>query len=600
MASDLTPIEIPPGIVLSRSPYQAPGRWVAGNRYRFVDGQAEKLGGWGKGVLSALTGTCRAIHGWRDNDGNRRAAYGTHKKLQTVYNGTIYDLTPATGTGTLTNPFTTVNSSTIVNVASNSHNRAVGDYVVLDNASAVGGITIDGEYPVVSVVDANNYTIAHSAAATSSAGPGGGNVTYEYLLANGRKDDGESSGYGTGGYGLGAYGIGTASSTPSPARTWSLDNYGENLIAVPRGGGIYSWAPPAGAPTTRATALTGAPTGCGGAFVTDERMIIAYNLTAVASGSGATASKMGFQWCDEIDNTNWTPAASNTAGSRVLSGGNELIGHAKIGKGLYLLFSDISAFRVQYTGDDLVFATRRLAGAAGLIGPRAVVEFGGIVYWMARDAFWMCDGNTPRQIDASDIWPAVFKNINLAQRNKCHVGVNARFNEIWFFWPSGNAAEVDSYAIYHVPTGAWATGTMARTAWFDRDIFDQPQAIDTSDYIQYHESGTDDDGVAMGDYLRSAPAEIQDGNRLAIIDNMVLDFDEQSGTVLAAIYSADTPRGAETLNGPYTITSATEEIDPDPRIGGRQLSLYLASSGTGSHWRLGKWRVSIAAAGKRG
>ncbi|MBL8642468.1 MAG: hypothetical protein JNK21_00935 [Rhodospirillaceae bacterium] len=156
--------------------------------------------------------------------------------------GTLYDLTPVTSYTILTNPISTNNTSAVVTIAHTAHGLVADQKVRITGASAVGGITVDGEYAITEVLDANSYTITHSAAASSTAGPGGGVILVEMFYAPGLQDGLGGLGYGTGGYGVGGYGGSSTASDLFP-RTWSLDNWGQNLIANPRNGPIFEWAP---------------------------------------------------------------------------------------------------------------------------------------------------------------------------------------------------------------------------------------------------------------------------------------------------------------------------------------------------------------------
>lgn len=588
-----------PGVVKGETDYSQQGRWIDANLVRFVGGKPEPIGGWAKLISTALTGVCRAIFGWRDGDANRRLVFGTHKKLQIYYDSALYDLTPLSSSGTLgADPITTTNASAIVSIEHTSHGRAVGDYVSFSGASAVGGITVSGEYTVTAVTDANNYTITHSAAASSGATGGGASVAYEYQLAIGSANDTESPGYGSGTYGSGPYGIGSGVGTPVPARTWTLDRYGEILVATPRGRGIYEWTPGSGTPSGRAAAMTGAPTACAGAFVTDERMVFAYGVETVASGSGFTGSKMLCQWSDETARTSWTPGATVTAGGRTLQGGNELLAHQRVAKGLYLIFSDTAAHLFQYSADRFVYSYRRVSDQAGIIGPKASCEIGGAAFWMGRDQFWMFDG-VVQPMPSDDIRDYVFDSINFEQKTKCFAAVNTKFQEVWFFYPSAGASEVDRYVVWSIIDRVWVPGQLVRTAWFPRDIFDNPYATDADSYVYAHESGLNADGAALAAYITAAPGDIEGGNQLMDIDKIVPDFQSLAGTVELTMFARDKPNSAVTTYGPYSVTSATEEIDPDPRIDGRQIGLKIASSGTGCSWRLGMLRVNAQPAGAR-
>lgn len=280
----LVPVPTNPGVYLDDSPSSAAGYFIDADNIRFLRGKAQTRGGYENIVSSTLTGKCRGLNTWADNTGVKWIGAGTNTNLYAVNDATVYDITPVIERGTFTNPFSTTITSTSVNVNDVAHGRAVGDGVNFSNASAVGGLTIDGSYTVTTVVDVDNYTITASSAATGTAGPGGGTVYYKYFLAVGYADGIGGLGFGTGTYSSGTY------SVPGTGifylRTWSIENFGPNGIFSPRGGKIYEWAP-----VTAATELvtngtfTGSATGwtLGGGWAYGANAI-----TATASSAAAT------------------------------------------------------------------------------------------------------------------------------------------------------------------------------------------------------------------------------------------------------------------------------------------------------------------------
>lgn len=236
-----TEIPMNPGVFLDDTPAKAEGFYTNADKIRFVRGIPQVMGGWEAVTSDMVSGKCRGIHAWADVDTLKWAAFGTHTHLYALNDSDVYDITPVVERGQLTNPFSTTNGSAIVSVADASHGLAVGGGVSFSGAAAVGGITVSGAYTVTSVTSANAYTITASSQASSTAGPGGGTVSYKYYLPIGLAD-----GVGGAGYGTGTYSTGTYSSTNTSAyylRTWTISNFGGNLVACPRGGGIYEWAP---------------------------------------------------------------------------------------------------------------------------------------------------------------------------------------------------------------------------------------------------------------------------------------------------------------------------------------------------------------------
>lgn len=239
--AEFVKIPLIPGVFKDDTPTAAEGYFIDSHWVRFDRERPQSMGGWEKYSETALTGVCRGLHSYGESSGEKWIGAGTNTNLYALSDGVVYDITPVVERGQLSNPFTTTISSTSVNVSDTAHGRSVGDGVNFTNASAVGGLTISGNYTVTTVVDVDNYTITAASAATSSAGPGGGTVYYNYYLPIGLVDSIGGAGYGTGGYGSGGYGA--SSATDYQCRIWTIDNYGQNQISCVRGGKLYEWAP---------------------------------------------------------------------------------------------------------------------------------------------------------------------------------------------------------------------------------------------------------------------------------------------------------------------------------------------------------------------
>lgn len=240
-----TPIEFAPGIYKDDSPLKAQGYYINADKIRFVNGLPETIYGWERASTSTLLGLCRGAFTWQDNSRNAWAAFGTHLRLYAMdLDGAISDITPATE---YTNPsmsLTTVDTETTVTITGWTHGLVVDQKFKLANSSAatIGGVTVDGTYVVLTVESATSITFTAASAATSSAGPTAITVEVTAYLAPGQEDGLAGSGFGTGGYGSGGYGGGSSSYDLFP-RTWSFDQWGQNLLGSPRGDGIYEWAP---------------------------------------------------------------------------------------------------------------------------------------------------------------------------------------------------------------------------------------------------------------------------------------------------------------------------------------------------------------------
>lgn len=345
-------------------------------------------------------GLARDLHDWSSIDGQYWIAIGTHLKLYVVNQATLYDITPDRKTSNLTNPLTTTSASALVTIVDNNHQAATGDFVDITGASAVGGITLSGDYEI-SVIDPNTYTVLAASNAASGA-TGGGHLSIAYEISAGLPANGQLLGYGTGPYGEGTYG------TPRPAgtgvfarmRTWSLDNYGQDLIASQSDGEIYWWQRNSG-PNSPAAIIPLAPTGCQRVIVdAQQRVIVALGCTDVTSAFDA----MLVRWCSFNDITDWVPTDVNTAGDELLTAGSRIVTGLKT-KGQNLIFTDTTLYRMVFVGGEDIYDFYP-AGDVTVVGPNAAVDVDGVAYLMGFDNFYNYSGTL--NLQACDVWETVF------------------------------------------------------------------------------------------------------------------------------------------------------------------------------------------------
>jgi len=230
-----------PGVNKENTRYTTEGGWYEADKIRFRQGNPEKIGGWTRFSTTTYQGVARSLWNWVLLDGRNIIGVGTNLKFYLENGGVYNDITPIRETVTLTNPFNTTINSTTVLVTDASHGCVTGDFVTFTGASAVGGLTIDGEFQVT-VLTANTYNITATSQASSTAGPGGGTVTTVYQINTGPEIEVPLVGWGAGGWGLGTWGNGLAATIA--LRTWSQANYGQDLVFGPRTGGLYYWDAP--------------------------------------------------------------------------------------------------------------------------------------------------------------------------------------------------------------------------------------------------------------------------------------------------------------------------------------------------------------------
>lgn len=566
-------------------------QWKGGNRVRFYRGFPETIGGWiRESAVSTLAGAARFAVDWQTLALDDLIAIGTSSRLYIISENTLHNITPLRETGVLVDPFTTTAASTEVQVTDVAHGLVVGTYVEFSGASAVGGVTVDGEYTVTEVIDNDNYKIVVDTPAAGSAS-GGGNVNYEYGINAGYVDSTILSGFGIGPYGAEDYGEARAIGDIRPAQLWSLDNWGEDLIACFRDGSIYVWDASGGF-LANAVLIANAPTPCKFALVsTEDRHLIAF---------GADGDPMFIRWCNQEDYDDWTPTLTNTAGDKRLDQGNQIMCAIKL-RAEILVMTDAAGFSMQHIGPPYTFGFKSIGSNYGLLGPNAVREYEGQAFWMGTRGFYRYDGAiTPLDCPVLN---HVFDDINLTERFKIHTALNYRFNEVWWFYPSSGSVEPDRYVAYNPKEDTWVFGELQRSVMVaDSDIIQSPYAFTADGAFYYHEVGTNDDSLPLGPSLESGDFEIpagdDSGNYIAHISKYIPDFDRLQGDVQVTFSGKKYPHSVETQDsGPHNVTAATRFVNPRMRC--RQIFLRFESIGVNNSWRMGLVRFDILPHGKR-
>lgn len=573
------PLNLPPGIVRLGTEYGSKGHWYDANLVRFHSGTIQPWGGWRAKSETAIVGKGRSALTWTDNSGLTWTAIGTHSHVYIMDRaGTLADITPLRDTGTLgSDPFAVVNGDATVTVTDTAHGLAVGDYVVFSGASSVGGLAMNAEWVVATVPNANSYTFEHISNANATVSGGGAAVTYSYLITTGRADAVAQGGYGSGSYGGGTYGTPREdTSTIQDASRWSFDTFGENLQLVRDDHGtVYQWVPPT--TSTRAASVTNAPQA--DALVTTGEGIL-FLL-------GADANQRNLSWCDQRDNTDWTPTATNQAGDfDIETYGKLLCGRRVTGGTLLLTATD--AHLATYTADILVYSFQRAAENCGAVGRGALAGVDGGAVWMGRGTFWLYNGYV--QPLPCPVLDYVFSDFNTLQASKVSVTSNPRFGEITWWYCSGAATEIDRYVTWNYRENHWNIGTLTRLCGVFNDVYSYPLLIGDNGTVYEHEVGFDyDDEVP---FLESGPMELGNGDVVMHARQLVPD-EKTLGDVTATFKVRFYPKGDETSFGPYTLTAKT-----DVRFTGRQAKVRYAGAQM-ADWRIGSPRLELIAGGRR-
>ena len=607
-----------PGVNKENTRYTTEGGWYECDKIRFRQGNPETIGGWQRISTYTYDGVCRSLWNWVTLGGNNLIGVGTNTKFYISQGGQYYDITPIAGTSTLTNPFTTVNLSKTVTVTQTAHGLTTGTFVTFSGASAVGGITINGEYQLT-VVTVNTYTIQSATAATSTAGPGGGTVTAVYQINAGPEYQVPLVGWGAGPWGYGTWGNGQSTSTP--LRLWSQINFGQNLIFGPRGGGIYYWNANSGV-TTRGVNLTTlgdaeTPVVQNTLTVSDaSRFVIVFGTNDPNSATPNALDPMFIRWSDQEDPFTWIPAVTNQAGSIRLSHGSQIITTVQTRQEI-VVFTDSSVYSLQYLGPPYVWGSQLLGDNISIAGQNAAALASGVVYWMGVDKFYMYDGRV--QTLNCDLRRFVFENINKSQSEQIFASTNEGFNEVWWFYCSANSIMIDSYVVYNYAENVWYYGTMGRTAWLDSGLLDYPLAATYSKNLVNHEQGLNNNETgtetAISAYIASSEFDIGDGHNFGFVWRILPDLTftnstaTTSGTqptVTMELYGLANSGSGVTSDASQPVVKSnayyiTEEFTGQiyTRFRGRQMIFKISSNQINTAWQLGAPRIDIRPDGRR-
>lgn len=607
----LSKILFRPGVNKENTRYTTEGGWYDCDKIRFRQGTPEKLGGWARISPDTFLGVCRSLGSWGTLGGTNLLGVGTNLKFYVNRGGAYYDITPLRDTETLTNPFTTTAGSPIVAVADAAGGYINEDFVTFSGATAVGGLTLNGEFQITTL-PGTGYTITAGSNASSSA-TGGGTVTAAYQVNVGPATTVPLSGWGAGGWGSGAWGIGVES--PDALRLWNQSNYGEDLLYGPRGGGIYYWDTSVGV-TSRGIDIT---------TISDAECPVVQNRILVSDASRFTLvfgtndygsnvlNPMLIRWSDQEDFTVWAPAITNQAGSLQLSSGSAIITAIQTRQEI-LTFTDQAVYSLQYLGPPFVWGSQVLGENLSIASPNAVSQASGVVYWMGVDKFYAYDGRV--QTLNCDLRRHIFNDFNRDQSDQVFSGTSEGFNEIWWFYCSAQSTVVDKYVIYNYLEKIWYYGSLGRTAWLDSGLRAFPLAATYVNNLVNHESGVDDNtsdmAVPIEAYIASAEFDIEDGHNVAQVWRMLPDltFDGSTAGSLPELNmtlygltnsgsGVTSSKSREVLKGStYVITEEfTGQIYT--RVRGRQMILEAGSTKLGTTWQLGSPRLDIRKDGRR-
>src|SRR6056300_1405226 len=625
-------------------------QWVDGDFVRFRYGLPEKIGGWSQltNANKTLPGAARSQHAFTSIAGEKYVAIGTSQGLFIYYEGDFYDITPIDNDVVTGADFDATSGSSTVTVNKTSHGLLDGRYVTFSSVTVPTGsgyATTDFTNNTFEVLNAasNSFdiTMPSNSAGTTS---GTGSAQVDPYVVIGPTFQTVGLGWGTDTWGSSTWGTASlVSNVLLDPGLWSLDNFGQILIATIHNGETFTWnAGAASARQTRATIMANAPTRSRLTQVSDRDRHVFHFGTETTIGDSTTQDPMFIRFSDQVNFNEYQPTAINTAGTFRLDKGNEIVG-AVSGKDYTLVLTDSSAYVIQYVGPPYTFSVRQVGTNCGLIGQNALSYSNGIVFWMSGEGgFFMFDG-TVKSIPClveDFVFTTTGDNLglNYSSNQLVYAEHNTLYNEINWFYPEFGSQQINRCVTYNYGENCWTTSSLARTSYIDTGVYDLPYATEydstslpnfpiqgiTATYgastYYAHETGTDqvnssgttsiDAYIQSGDFDISArqsalgqatgAADLRgDGEFIMSMKRFIPDFKVLTGnskvTLLLNNYPSDTASSSPL--GPFTITSSTDKVDTRAR--GRLLAIKIENDGTGETWRYGTLRVDIKPDGRR-
>jgi len=644
----LQKIQFKPGFNKQATETGAEGQWVDGDNVRFRYGQPEKIGGWQQLVDNTIAGPVRAQHTWTDLTGKKYAALGTAKVLVVYYEGAFYDITPINADQTgITFDSTTGSATVTVNLT--GHGLLEGDYFKFKSVTLPGGGVTDyttgdfttNAFEVISVPTGNTFTITMPSNETGTGMSAQGSATLNSYITVGPVFQTPAYGWGTDTWSSGAWGeeSSTTNVTLDPG-SWSLDNYGQLLVATVRNGATYTWNPgTAGALETRAAVVSGAPTKSLMSLVSDRDRHLFLMGTQTDLADSTSQNKMFIRFSNQEDINTWQPTATNTAGTFLIDQGNEII-TAVQGKDYVLVLTDQAAYVLQFVGPPFTFSIRQVGSNCGCLGQHAAVFAQGAVFWMGfGGGFFMYDGTVKQLPSLVEDFVFTTQGNNLgynADANQiAYAYHNSLYNEVGWYYAASGSTQINRNVVFNFLEQTWTTGSLARTAYSDNHTYALPYASQFttngtpsfptingvtntfgSSKFWAHEVGVnevDANGVstAITSYIQSGDYDLDaqqgmagDGENIMRVSRFIPDFKNLSGNAKVTMFFRNYPNQAEQsdsngplITGPFTCNSTTTYVST--RVRGRQVSLKIENDAVGESWRYGTLRLDIAAGGRR-
>jgi hypothetical protein len=644
----LTEIKFAPGIDKQDTSVGAAGRWVDSDNVRFRYGLPEKVGGWQSLLNESIVGVVRKQHAFVDNDGNRYVALGTDKFLLLYFEGGLYDITPLK-TALTSATLATTDASPICSITTGTdHNLSLGDIILLDNVTLpVGTGYVDADFEdklfqVTSITSNTVFTITQTTNATATVVTGGSIDVVPYEQVG---PAAQTYGYG---FGVGPYGstiggtewgnaVNAASVVLEPG-LWSLSNFGQVLVATIANGKTFTWDSSIAARlTTRASTTTSGftttnnPTATRVTLISPTTRHLIHLGTETTIGDPSTQDDMFIRFSIDENINEYTPEATNTAGTQRIQDGTKIIG-ALVAKENILVWTDNALYTMKFVGAPFTFGFEQVGTNCGLIGKNAAIEIDGVAYWMGNNGFFSFDG-TVNTLPCS-VEDYVYDDIDTTKGQQVNAGINNLFTEVVWWYPTAGSEFNNRYVVFNygqsngqLPMGNWYTGVNVnsiRTSWIDSLIYPKPYATaynssnDGTFPVVIGQSGL---GASVFFEQETGTDQVNPNGSTTILTSFVQSFDfslqaNQSEIFLAmrrflpnfkvltgnnqvTIGVSDYPSDsvAATRLSPFTIDATTDKVDTRAR--GRYASIKIENINLGETWRFGTFQVDLQPDGRR-
>jgi hypothetical protein len=632
----LQQLQFRPGVNREGTTLSNEGGYYDCDKVRFRSGYPEKIGGWAALSYNTFLGVCRSLWNWVTLRSYNLMGVGTNLKFYVEDGGEYYDITPIreiNGNTPSAGP-PVVNASTISLTASGTvltvsdsaaDSLQVDDFVTIAGAGTIGGVDVNGEYQIVTVTSGTTYTVTLATATTGSNSAS--TITLAYQINTGFPIYTIGTGWGTGSWSRGSWGSGFTTGFGLQLRLWSQSNFGEDLLFSPRGGALYIWQPGSGATpaySTRGALVSGTdvPAFINEILVSDtSRIVICFGCNDYGAYGTTAIDPLLIRWTAQESYTDWTPSATNQAGSYRLSHGSTIIGALQTRQEI-VVWTDAAIYSMQYLGPPFVYGFTLLADNISIVSPNAMATANGVVYWMGVDKFYAYSGRV--ETLPCSVRTYIFNDINRDQEAQFNAGTNEGYSEVWWNYCSKDSDVIDRYVIFNYLDRVWYYGTLDRTAWLDSPLRPYPTAATAGNLLVYHEAAVDDGSTnppsAINAYVQSSDFDIGDGHNYGFVWRIVPDitFDGSDttgqtsdkpvvnftvrprqnpgsnyGTALApTVTSAQSYAGQTT----YLVQQFTEIIYS--RVRGRQMAFKVESNSIGTQWQLGVPRIDVRPDGR--